>query len=80
MTMHAGDLGRELIQFFDAKMESAYPSIPWREPIHISVTNGIDGWGCRLCIARRGFKAAEAKRLLFQTLLEFQAHRHAVHE
>jgi hypothetical protein len=67
------------VALFDAEMERRFPQIQWRDPTHISVTNGIDGWGCRLCIARCGFKAQDAKRLLFPTLLDFQIHQKNVH-
>jgi hypothetical protein len=64
------------VALFDAEIERRFPDIAWRDPIHISVANG---WGCRLCIARNGFKAQDAKRLLFPTLLDFQIHQRNLH-
>jgi hypothetical protein len=67
------------VGFFDAEMERRFPWIAWRTPIHIVVTNGIEGWGCRLCIAYHGFKAQDAERLLFHTLQDFERHQETAH-
>lgn len=45
------------------ELERKYPTIPWREPIQISIRGGETGYACRVCIARAGLKASrfEAK-------------------
>jgi hypothetical protein len=44
--------------------EQAFPEIPWREPIRVSLAGSeIVRYGCRLCIAEFGLKGSEVKGL-----------------
>jgi hypothetical protein len=63
---------------YDAAIEQRYPWVKWREPIPISTPRKA-GFGCRLCMARMGFKATEAREKLFDTKEEFMQHLWEVH-
>jgi hypothetical protein len=47
----------------DAELEAAYPAIPWREPIHVTVTGGASNLACRYCIAHYGLAAKDVANL-----------------
>lgn len=61
----------------EKQLKVKFRSVPWREPLPIKVV-GSSGLGCRLCIARKGIKAAEVQRLP-QTQQEFDKHMEEVH-
>jgi hypothetical protein len=63
------------IQEYDAWIIRMFPSIEWHTPIHIKILDGMDGWGCRLCIARLGLKAKEPQGRVFNSLTDWQAHQ-----
>jgi hypothetical protein len=44
-------------------MRTAYPAVPWEQPIHVQTTAGTEGWGCRLCIARLGLHGSQVEDL-----------------
>lgn len=62
-------------------------SIPWREPLPVTVTDYLEGVGftpvrglaCRLCIARYGLRGQDVGKLP-QTREEFDAHMAQMHE
>jgi hypothetical protein len=64
-------------QEYDAEIERRFPFIKWREPIPIS-TPSRKGLGCRLCMARDGFRAQDGK--LFKSAAEFADHMVKTHE
>jgi hypothetical protein len=47
----------------DEELARAHPEIEWRVPILIIHTNGAQGFACRFCIARHGFKAEQIAML-----------------
>lgn len=63
---------------FDARAEENYPWIEWRKPIAITILGGHRGLGCRLCIARSGFRPSKDE--LFKTVEEFEVHMREKHE
>lgn len=63
---------------FDREMERRFPWIQWRMPQPITVISKASGLGCRLCIARMGFKGADVGKL-FVTAKEFDEHMESVH-
>jgi hypothetical protein len=58
-----------------ADLEQKYPWIPWRSPV-LMLTPKRNGYACRLCIGRLGFRAcdAEACPFLFETMAECERH------
>jgi hypothetical protein len=47
----------------EIELEISYPSVPWREPIKVTRTDGARGYACRFCIAMKGLKADEIPNL-----------------
>jgi hypothetical protein len=41
-------------QEFDKVMLTAFPALPWLEPVAVSLFGGERHYGCRLCLARNG--------------------------
>ncbi len=57
----------------EADLERLYPSIPWREPLPVTV-EGVSGFlACRLCIGLYGMTGSEAVRMP-KTMEEFKKH------
>jgi len=72
----------------DAELERKMPSIRWREPLPVSVTEDptdpdspviASGYLCRYCLAHHGLLAMEVSRLP-QTLEQFREHLKQEHK
>jgi hypothetical protein len=64
---------------YDAAVMARWPSIPWREPVGLTVLEtGVQRYGCRLCIARVGLKGSEIEDQ-YPTYDAAAAHITAVH-
>lgn len=65
------------IAAFEAQMVKAYPAVPWREPLRVSVhvdDGGVDTTlACRICVAAYGMKGADAIKFP-RTREEFDVH------
>jgi hypothetical protein len=56
------------------RFEREYPSIPWREPINVSLDSG-DFLGCRVCIGEGGLRGdGTPPDRLFTTREAFDEH------
>lgn len=55
-----------------------WPAVPWREPIKVKRTDGVERWGCRLCIAAHGLLGRDIDKLweTFDEVLEHIEERH----
>lgn len=62
----------------EIELKGRYPSIPWDEPVQITVPGLGQGLGCRICIALYGVKGENVTQLA-QTLEEFEVHRALEH-
>ena len=74
-------LPRQSRSEFDDACRARWPTIPWSQPIDVSVAGVERKIACRLCIARYGLKAMEIHRVpyAFDTLAQFATHVREVH-
>lgn len=63
----------------DAQFEYRFPHIKFREATPITVFGQGTRLGCRLCIARGGFKANQDWDTLFETRDDFDKHMREEH-
>lgn len=57
--------------------ERAYPSIPWDEPLAVTM-NKRSGFACRRCVADKGLRGHESDRL-FRYAHECREHNEREH-
>ena len=75
-----GNPSGKCIEWSLEKLEDAFPSIHWREPMPMGTLKGGDfGLGCRVCIARHGIVGFNISKLP-KTVPEFREHWQKYHD
>lgn len=75
------ELLASLQSHYDKAIREQFPEIKWNEPVFINVLSDVQGWGCRLCIARLGLRASEVRQssAFFNTQQDWKTHFEKVH-